>query len=321
MTKVRGQALLRVGTRGSRLALAQAEEVCNLLSKAHGVDRHAIEIKIIKTTGDQVQDRPLSNMGGKGLFTKEIEIALAAGEIDLAVHSAKDMPTVLPDGLTIAACPQRQDPRDALISQKATALKNLPWGASLGTASLRREAQARRLRSDLNVRPLRGSVETRLRKLAAGEIDAMILGMAGLNRLGLAGIATQVLSTDEFLPAVGQGAIAIEARTADERVHELLSAINHMPTSVALTAERAFLSVLEGSCRTPIGGYAVVSGSDIAFRGAVLCPDGSRIYEVRCAGAADLAREVGADAGAQMKHRVSGDFVTRSTATAMQNAV
>jgi hydroxymethylbilane synthase len=312
MSSDRTSVKLRVGTRGSPLALAQTAAVCRVLAKAHGLASDSIEIKVIKTTGDQIQNRLLAEVGGKGLFTKEIEIALAAGEIDFAVHSAKDMPTVLPDGLGITAYLEREDARDALISRDDMTLEQLPRGASLGTASLRREAQVRRLRLDIDVRPLRGNVHSRLRKVADREIDATILGIAGLNRLGLTAAATQVLSVDQFLPAVGQGAVAIEARTDDDKTRELLDNINHAPTAVALTAERAFLRVLDGSCRTPIAGHAVVSGSGIAFRGMILQPNGAAAHETRRVGTIGDAARLGADAGAELKSRAAATLVAQA---------
>src|SRR6201991_1702392 len=216
------QPRLRIGTRGSALALAQAHEVRRRLMAAHGLTEGEIEIVVIRTTGDRIQDRPLSEAGGKGLFTKEIEEALLAGAIDLAVHSAKDMPTLLPDGLMLAACLPREDVRDAFISRKAASLRDLPEGAVVGTASLRRQAMVKRLRPDVSVEPLRGNVETRLRKLEAGEVDATLLALAGLKRLGLADKATALLDPHEFLPAVGQGAITIEARAGDTRTRDIL---------------------------------------------------------------------------------------------------
>jgi hydroxymethylbilane synthase len=300
MNAERKVAKLRIGTRGSPLALAQTAAVCQALFKAHGLASDSIEIKVIKTTGDQIQNRLLAEVGGKGLFTKEIETALAAGEIDLAVHSAKDMPTVLPDGLTISAYLEREDARDALIARQGMTMRELPRGASLGTASLRREAQVRRLRPDIDVRPLRGNVHSRLRRVDDGEIDATILGQAGLNRLGLAAAATQVLTIDEFLPAVGQGAVAIETRTDDDKTRALLDTINHAPTSIAVTVERAFLTVLDGSCRTPIAGHAVVTDTRVEFRGMILRRDGTG-YETTRTGATTDAAKLGADAGAELK--------------------
>lgn len=304
---------LRIGTRGSPLALAQAHMVRDLLCKAHGLRPDDISIHVIKTTGDRVQDRKLSEIGGKGLFTKEIEVALAANEIDLAVHSAKDMRTVLPDGLLISACPEREDARDALICHKAATFEAMATGATLGTASLRREAQVRRIRPDIVVKPLRGNVQTRLRKVHDGEFDATILGMAGLRRLGLTAEVTEPLSAHIFLPAVGQGTVAIEAREDDTATRNLLSAINDVATSTSLLAERAFLSVLEGSCRTPIAGYAEIAGGDLHFRGLVMRPDGSESHETsRVAAVADAAK-MGADAAAELKAKLSpGFFAARS---------
>ena len=245
-------ASFRIGTRGSPLALAQARMVRSRLAAAAGVSEDAIELVTIRTTGDTIQDRPLGEEGGKGLFTKEIEEALLEQRIDLAVHSAKDMPTVLPDGLVLAACLEREDPRDVFISRKARSLADLPRGASLGTASLRRQAIAKRIRPDLRTSPLRGNVETRLRKLEAGEVDATLLALAGLRRLNLTDHVTAIMSTDEFLPAVGQGAIGIETREDDRRVRDILMRVDHTDTSGAIACERAFLAALDGSCRTPI---------------------------------------------------------------------
>src|SRR4051794_30014116 len=278
------------------------------LAAAHGVAEDAIEIVTIRTSGDRIQDRPLSEAGGKGLFTKEIEEALLAGAIDLAVHSAKDMPTVLPDGLMLAACLPREDARDAFISRKAANLHDLPQGAIVGTASLRRQAMVKRLRPDVSVVPLRGNVETRLVKLEAAAVDATLLALAGLKRLGLADKATALLEAQEFLPAVGQGAITIEARADDARTRELLARIDHIDTSVALAAERAFLAVLDGSCRTPIAGHAVLDGDAISFRGLILRPDGSEAHETSRAGNRRDAAALGADAGAELKRRAPADF-------------
>ena len=296
---------IRIGTRGSPLALAQARMVRDALA-AQGVGE--IEIVTIRTSGDRIQDRPLSEAGGKGLFTKEIEEALLAGAIDLAVHSAKDMPTLLPDGLMLAACLPREDVRDVFISRKAASLRELPQGAVVGTASLRRQAMVKRLRPDVSVVPLRGNVETRLRKLEAGEVDATLLALAGLKRLGLADKATALLDAQEFLPAVGQGAITIEARADDARTREMLARIDHADTSVALGCERAFLAVLDGSCRTPIAGHAVLTGDAISFRGMILRPDGSEAFETSRAGSRRDAVALGADAGAELKRRAPADF-------------
>ncbi len=258
-------AVLRIGSRGSALALVQAREVQSRLAKACGLPAGRIEITAIRTTGDMIQDRPLAEAGGKGLFTKEIEEALLAGAIDLAVHSAKDMPTVLPAGLVLTAFLPREDARDAFISRKAKTLGGLPRGAIVGTASPRRQALVKRLRPDLGITPLRGNVETRLRKLEAGDADATLLAVAGLKRLGLLAAATMVFDIDEFLPAVGQGAIGIETRADDMRTRALVAAIDDADTATALAAERAFLAVLDGSCRTPIAGHARVTMAASAF--------------------------------------------------------
>jgi hydroxymethylbilane synthase len=301
-------SFLRIGTRGSPLALAQAHELRQGLAAAHGVAPAAIEILVIRTSGDRIQDRPLAEVGGKGLFTKEIEAALAAGAIDVAVHSAKDMPTVLPDGLVLAACLAREDVRDAFISRRATSLAALPAGTVVGTASLRRQAQVRRHRPDLKVIPLRGNVETRLRKLEQGEIDATLLAFAGLKRLGLDGTATALMAVEDFLPAVGQGAIALEARADDRGTLELLSAIDHSDTTTALVAERAFLAMLDGSCRTPIAGHATIADGRLKFRGMILRPDGSEAHETVRAGSPGAAQALGADAGRELKERAPGNF-------------
>jgi hydroxymethylbilane synthase len=299
---------LRIGTRGSPLALWQAREVQARLAAAHGVAPEMIAITVIKTSGDIIQDRPLSEVGGKGLFTKEIEQALSEGRIDLAVHSSKDMPTVLPDGLMLAACLPREDVRDAFISRKAATLAGLPRGAVVGTASLRRQAMVKRLRPDLQVVPFRGNVETRLKKLDDGVVDATLLALAGLKRLGRGDAATSILDADAFLPAVGQGAIGIETRADDRRTRDLVAVIGDADTLTALTTERAFLAVLDGSCRTPIAGHARVAGDAITFRGLILRPDGSEALETSRSGAAADAAVLGADAGRELKGRAAPDF-------------
>jgi hydroxymethylbilane synthase len=299
---------LVIGTRGSPLALAQAKQVRDRLAAVHGFDADRLELEVIRTTGDVIRDRPLAEVGGKGLFTKEIEEALLAGAIDLAVHSAKDMVTQLPEGLTIAAVLPREDPRDAFISRKAKALDDLPEGAIVGTASLRRQALLKRRRPDLSIVSLRGNVDTRLRKLEAGEVDATVLALAGLKRLGRADAATAVLSLDECLPAVGQGIIAIEARVDDARTLALLAAVNHGDSATALACERAFLAVLDGSCRTPIAGHATVAAGRLRFRGLIAKPDGSEAVETEREGAVADAVALGADAGRELKARAGADF-------------
>ena len=302
--------LATIGTRGSPLALAQAQEVRARLARAHGVDAERIAIRVIRTSGDEIQDRALSEAGGKGLFTKEIEESLLAGGIDLAVHSSKDVPTFLPDATWLSAFLPREDPRDAFISRKAASLQDLPPGAVVGTASLRRQAMVLRLRPDLRVQVMRGNVATRLRKLDDGEADATLLAMAGLNRLGLAGEATRILGVDEFLPAVGQGAIAIESRRDDDRINALVKAIGDAETEVALTAERSFLALLDGSCRTPIGGYCRIEGERIHFSGLIVSPDGREEYATTREGARSEAAALGLDAARELRDRAGERFFT-----------
>lgn len=294
-------APLRIGTRGSPLALVQARTVRARLAVVLGVAEEAIELVIIRTTGDAIQDRPLADAGGKGLFTKEIEEALLDGRIDLAVHSAKDVPTFLPDGLMLAACLEREDPRDVFISRKAASLADLPQGASLGTTSPRRQAIAKRMRPDLRIVPLRGNVETRLRKLDDGGMDATILALAGMKRLGLEAHATKIMDVHEFLPAAGQGAIAIEIRESDIRTRKILARIDHADTSTALACERAFLGVLDGSCKTPIGGYAEISSGEIHLRGLLAHLDGNPSIAHELRGARADAVKIGTEAGQYIK--------------------
>lgn len=284
---------VRIGTRGSPLALAQAHEVRGRLMAAHKLPASAFEIKIYKTTGDVILDRPLAEVGGKGLFTKEIEEALIAGEIDLAVHSMKDMQTVLPDGLGIGAVLPREDVRDAFISLSYTSLAALPKGAIVGTSSLRRQAQVLRVRPDLQVVGFRGNVQTRLKKLADGVADATLLACAGLRRLGLADRITSEIATEEVLPAVAQGAIAIEVREGDAETGRLVAALNHEATAICVTAERAFLTRLEGSCRTPIAGLAELSAGTLFFRGMTFSPDGASCFEVALEAPAQDAAALG----------------------------
>jgi hydroxymethylbilane synthase len=299
---------LRIGTRGSALALVQARTVAARLAAAAGLDAAQVEIVVIRTTGDIIQDRPLSEEGGKGLFTKEIEEALLDGRVDFAVHSAKDMPTFSQPGLALTACLEREDPRDVFISRKARTLTELPKGATLGTASLRRQAVAKRARPDLKVATLRGNVETRLRKLDEGQVDATLLALAGLKRLGLEQYATHIMSVQEFLPAVAQGAIGIEAREDDMRVRELLARINHDDTFTAIACERAFLAALDGSCKTPIAGHAVVSGNSVEFRGLIARPDGTAAHDINCTGQRADARKIGDEAGHALKRTAGPDF-------------
>ena len=303
-TEIRAEAL-SIGSRGSPLALAQAGEVRDALAAAFG--DHGFAIVPIRTTGDRIAG-PLAEAGGKGLFTKEIDEALLAGRIDAAVHSAKDIPTRLPDGIVIAACLTRGDVRDAFVSPIADRLTDLPRGARLGTSSLRRRALALRARPDLAVVTLRGNVGTRLAKVADGEVDATILAAAGLARLGLAERARSLIAPEDWLPAVGQGTIAVAVRADDRRTRDRLAAVGDRDTFVALTAERAFLARLDGSCRTPIGGLARVAGGRIVFAGIIVRPDGSACHEVRREGPVSAAEKIGDEAGAELAERGGPDF-------------
>lgn len=300
--------LLTIGTRGSPLAMAQAHEVRDRLSRAHNVAPERIVIRPIRTSGDIIQDRALLEAGGKGLFTKELEEALLAGTVDIAVHSSKDVPTFLPDSTWLSSFLPREDPRDAFISRKAASLAELPAGSVVGTASLRRQAMVLRLRPDLKVSVIRGNVQTRLRKLAEGEADATLLAMAGLKRVGLEKEATRIFAIDEFLPAVGQGAIAIESRRADDRITALVAAIGDSDTEVALSAERSFLALLDGSCRTPIGGHCRVNGDRIDFRGLIISPDGKEWFETGREGLRADAAKLGADAARELRERAGEKF-------------
>ncbi|MGI9403656.1 MAG: hydroxymethylbilane synthase [Hyphomicrobium sp.] len=301
-------AKIRIGTRGSPLALAQAREVRRRIAEAQGLNEEDSELRIIKTTGDHIVDRPLSEEGGKGLFTKEIEEALLAGEIDLAVHSTKDMPTVLPAGLIIGATPKREDTRDAFISVRYGSLDDVPSGAIVGTSSLRRQAQVLRQRPDLNVVPFRGNVETRLRKLKEGVADATFLACAGLNRLDLRQHIRQAMSPETMLPAVAQGAICIEVRRDDAKTAHLIAALNDAATALCIAAERAYLAKLDGSCRTPIAGLAELSGGLLRFRGEILTPDGVQSHATERYGAPEVALRLGEEAAAELLDRAGPDF-------------
>jgi hydroxymethylbilane synthase len=298
----------RIGTRGSPLALAQAYETRDRLMAAHGLPETAFEIVVLSTKGDRITDRPLAEIGGKGLFTEELEEQLTDGRLDLAVHSSKDMPTALPEGLGIVAYLEREDPRDAFISGVGGALEELPRNAVVGSSSLRRQALIRRLRPDISVITFRGLVDTRLRKLADGEVHATMLAYAGLKRLGKSEVATHLMDPESFPPAPGQGAICIEARVGDERILELLAPIDHSETHSALNCERAFLGALDGSCRTPIAGHATLKDGQISFYGMILTPDGATFHEIRTDGAEADAAALGADAGAKVRARAGAKF-------------
>ena len=291
---------LRIGTRGSPLALAQAAEARARLMAAWSLPEAAFAIVPIRTTGDRVQDRPLKEIGGKGLFTREIEEALVSGAIDIAVHSMKDMPTLQPEGLTIDCYLPREDVRDAFVSPRVARLADLPEGAVVGTSSLRRRAQLAHRRPDLRLVEFRGNVQTRMRKLQEGVAEATLLAMAGLNRLGLAEVARAALEPGEMLPALAQGCIGIERRAGDAATAALVAAIHDAPTGLRLDCERAFLAGLDGSCQTPIAGLAELAGGRLRMRGEILRPDGSEVLaEDESAGAGD-----GAALGAELARRL-----------------
>lgn len=296
--------MLALATRRSPLALAQAEEMQGRLAAALGLDPERLPLRPMTSTGDRILDRPLAAAGGKGLFTKELDEALLSGAADLAVHSAKDLPTALPEGLSIVGYGPREDPRDALVTPLAADLAGLPAGTVVGSASLRRQAILLRLRPDLRVTLLRGNVGTRLSRIAAGEIGATLLALAGLRRLGLEGHAAAILSPDEMLPAVGQGAIALVARSGDDRAGGAAERVADPATGWAVTAERAFLAVLDGSCRTPIAGHATLADRTLTFRGLVLTPDGREAVDVTLAGPAVDAERIGRAAGEDVRSRL-----------------
>lgn len=282
---------LRIGTRGSQLALWQARWV---QSAIQGLQPDArTELVIIKTKGDKIIDVPLAKVGGKGLFVKELEEALLDGRIDVAVHSMKDMPAEIPTGLTIGAIPQRENPLDVLLTHAFPGLTELPRGARVGTSSLRRSAQLQHQRPDLNIEPLRGNLDTRLKKLAAGGLDAIVLAAAGLIRLGLADRITAFLDTQSMLPAVGQGALCIECRNDDARVAPLMQALDHAQTRCVVTAERAFLFRLEGGCQVPIAGHGILEQGRLRLTGLVAELDGSRIIRADAVGPPEEAHSIG----------------------------
>jgi hydroxymethylbilane synthase len=301
-------AQLRIGTRGSAMALFQAGLVRDRLAAAHPDLAGRIEIVPIRTSGDREQSRRLAEIGGKGLFTKEIEEALLGRRIDLAVHSLKDVETWLPAGLEIACVLPRDDPREAFLSPRAASLAQLPPGAVVGTSSLRRQAQLLRRRPDLRIAPLRGNVDTRMRKLAAGEIDATILAFCGLVRLGQEAAAREILSPAAMLPAIGQGALAIECRSADDALRSRLGRLHDAASGAAVAAERAMLAALDGSCRTPIGGLAEIAGGRLVIEGAIWKPDGSEELAGKRAGAIDEAAALGADLGRELRRRAGPGF-------------
>ncbi|SIQ06760.1 hydroxymethylbilane synthase [Paracoccus thiocyanatus] len=299
---------LRIGTRGSALALAQAHETRDRLIAAHGLAADAFEIVVIKTTGDRVLDRPLKEIGGKGLFTREIEDALLAQDIDIAVHSMKDMPTIQPDGLMIDCYLPREDVRDAFVSAQYGAISQLPPGAVVGSSSLRRRAQLAARRPDLKLVEFRGNVQTRLKKLEEGVAVATFLAMAGLTRLGMLHVARGAVEPDEMLPAVAQGCIGVERRSGDARVAALLAAIADRDSGLRVTAERAFLAGLDGSCQTPIAGLAELDGDRLHLRGEILRPDGSEVIVGERRGLAADGAAMGSDLAEELRARAPADF-------------
>jgi hydroxymethylbilane synthase len=304
-------ALLRIGTRGSPLALIQAEAIRSALAAAHPAlaEPGALEIVTIRTTGDVVRDRTLAAIGGKGLFTREIEAALLAGEIDLAVHSLKDMATQLSHGLAIACHLPRADPRDAFVSARAKRLLDLPQGAVVGSSALRRQAQLLRARPDLRIVPLRGNVDTRLGKVSDGKVDATLLAVAGLVRLGVESRITEILSTDLMLPAPAQGTIAVETRAGDDRVLRYLNPLDDGPTAARSTAERALLAALDGSCRTPIAALAEIdTGGRLDLHARIIRPDGTQCHEARLGGAVADAARIGQEIGARLRAEAGPGF-------------
>lgn len=299
----------RIGTRGSPLALAQAHETRDRLSKAFDLSEDSFEIVVIKTTGDKVLDRPLGEIGGKGLFTKEIEDALLDGSIDIAVHSMKDMPVAQPGGLVIDCCLPREDVRDAFLTLDGHALADLPEGTVVGTSSLRRKSQLLHKRPDLQIVEFRGNVQTRLKKLEDGVATGTFLAMAGLRRLGLTDLPVKAIPTEEMLPAVAQGAIGIERRADDTRAAEMLEAISHADTVARLRAERAFLEALDGSCQTPIAGLAELDGGTVSLRGEILRTDGSEAVDGSTDGPVEDGAEMGRSLAADLLQRAGPGFL------------
>jgi hydroxymethylbilane synthase len=299
---------LRIGTRGSPLAMAQAIETRARLAAAFEIPQAAFEIVVIKVTGDMVQDRPLKEIGGKGLFTREIEEDLLAAKIDIAVHSMKDMPTIQPGGLLLDTFLPREDPRDAFVAPLLSALDQLEEGAVVGTSSLRRRAQLLSRRPDLNVVEFRGNVQTRLKKLADGVAECTFLAMAGLNRLGMADVPATPIEDTDMLPAVAQGAIGIERRAGDANTEALLAAIHDTPTGHRLTAERAFLLTLDGSCETPIAGLATLDGDTLHLRGEVLRPDGSEVITGSRKGPVSDGGQMGVDLAQELLKQAGPHF-------------
>jgi hydroxymethylbilane synthase len=301
------QRELRIGTRASQLALFQANWVKEKLEQVH--PRLRVTLAKIKTTGDKIQDAPLAKIGGKGLFVKEIEEALLARRIDLAVHSIKDVPTDFPEGLHLSAITKREDPRDAFISRQGISLKDLPQGAKIGTSSLRRQAQLLHFRGDLRLIPLRGNLDTRLKKLKTLSLDGIVLACAGLRRLGLDENITEMLSTDISLPAIGQGALGIETRVDDEEVEERIEFLNDPDSSIAVSAERAFLKRLEGGCQVPIAAFGRIVDSILQIDGLVGTIDGKRLIRHRMEGAVEQAESLGVELAEALLRKGAGEIL------------
>lgn len=299
---------LKIGTRGSPLALAQANETRDLLMKAFDLPLEAFQVVTVSTRGDRVQDRALRELGGKGLFSKEIEDRLLSGEVDIAVHSTKDMSVEQPEGLVLGTFLERENPFDAFITLDGKALADLPLGATVGSSSLRRKAQLLNKRPDLKVVEFRGSVQTRLQKLEEGVADATFLAMAGLNRLGYDDVPRQAVSAEEMLPAVAQGAISIEHRESDSHIAEMLAALHHVPTGQAMACERAFLAKLDGSCQTPIAGLAQIEWGTLRLRGEILRTDGSESLTDEISGAVEDGVTMGIELATKLLERAGAGF-------------
>jgi hydroxymethylbilane synthase len=299
--------IFKIGTRGSKLALAQSAWVKEKIEERHADVR--VELVMIKTTGDKILDSPLSKIGGKGLFVKEIEEALINKHIHMAVHSMKDVPAELPDELMLCAFPEREDPRDAFISLKDQSIENLPKGAGLGTSSLRRAAQLLHIRPDLDIIALRGNVGTRLRKLESGDVRAIILAAAGLRRLGLEDRITSVIPSEQVLPAIGQGALGLEVRRSDHDTISLLDFLNHKPTEITVRSERAFLKQLEGGCQVPIAAFALLNSNKVHLRGMVAELDGSRVIRDEISGNMHQAEEMGINLAKRLLDAGAGDIL------------
>lgn len=302
------QVLPRIGTRASPLALWQAHYVRDLLAEVFGVSPEDFDIHTFRTSGDKQQEGLLRDFGGKGLFTREIDRAQIDGEVDIAVHSAKDLPTTLADGLVIGAIPAREDPRDALISSHGSSLDDLPRGARFGTASLRRAAQVKRQRPDLEIVPLRGNVQTRIAKVRAGEVAATLLALAGLRRLGLEGEIAGLLELEQMLPAPAQGALALVIRTGDGSTMDAVQALNKRIDGAAVKAERALLMALDGNCRTPIAAHAQIDGDQLRLKALVALVDGSVVFDGQSVGHMSEARQLGAALGAQLREDAGEPF-------------